>query len=119
MSTLFVSPRSRNAVTWFLSTHHLLRPRPRLSLRWFGLVHENTSQKEAVPYRKQLKDEAKQRRAAGERANRDTGRNKGRQLDHWELTVGIEIHAQLNTDRKLFSSEGNVELDGFDNTNAI
>lgn len=24
--------------------------------------------------------------------------------DRWELTVGIEIHAQLNTERKLFSS---------------
>ena len=27
--------------------------------------------------------------------------------DGWELTVGIEIHAQLNTSRKLFSRELN------------
>ncbi|KAJ8063721.1 hypothetical protein OCU04_007584 [Sclerotinia nivalis] len=42
--------------------------------------------------RKQLKDEG-------------TGRNieKLQSLDEWELTVGIEIHAQLNTERKLFS----------------
>ncbi|KAI9643527.1 hypothetical protein NHQ30_008146 [Ciborinia camelliae] len=42
--------------------------------------------------RKQLKDEG-------------TGRKteKLQSLDEWELTVGIEIHAQLNTERKLFS----------------
>lgn len=33
------------------------------------------------------------------------GRNtdKVESLDEWELTVGVEIHAQLNTERKLFS----------------
>ncbi|KAE8445542.1 hypothetical protein EG329_013306 [Mollisiaceae sp. DMI_Dod_QoI] len=55
----------------------------------------------AIPFRKQLKDEAKQRKAegAGKKAKKDNQR-----LDNWELTVGIEIHAQLNTPRKLFSS---------------
>lgn len=54
----------------------------------------------AVPFRKQLKDEAKKRKAEG------TGKSKkqnNQKLDDWELTVGIEIHAQLNTERKLFS----------------
>ncbi|CAL3968955.1 unnamed protein product [Diplocarpon coronariae] len=52
-----------------------------------------------VAYRKQLKDEAKKRKAEGGRkSNRDN-----QTLDNWELTVGIEIHAQLNTERKLFS----------------
>lgn len=60
---------------------------------------------ELTPLRKELKDVGKAARAA-ERAG-------GRGLDHavvdrdqvegWELTVGIEIHAQLNTARKLFS----------------
>lgn len=54
-----------------------------------------------TPLRKQLKDEAKVRRAAGPRgpaiATIQEDNNK------WELTVGIEIHAQLNTERKLFS----------------
>ncbi|KAL8771675.1 MAG: hypothetical protein Q9209_002866 [Squamulea sp. 1 TL-2023] len=58
-----------------------------------------------VPLRKQLKDEAKQRKhVAG--AN-DVGTSQSgidaTTLATWELTVGIEIHAQLNTERKLFS----------------
>lgn len=106
MSALFLSPRSRNAVPWPPPTHELFRPRLRLSLRCFGLSHDNDNalEKDIVPFRKQLKDEAKRRRAAGEKTSRDIGRNKARSLDRWELTVGIEIHAQLNTDRKLFSS---------------
>lgn len=119
MATPFFSPRRRNAIPWSLSTHELLGPRPRLSVRHFGLVHENTFQNETVSFRKQLKDEAKQRRAAGEKVNRDTCKNKARELDRWELTVGIEIHAQLNTDRKLFSSGCNVELDRSYNIDAI
>ncbi|KAG4025473.1 hypothetical protein MFRU_057g00160 [Monilinia fructicola] len=42
--------------------------------------------------RKQPKDE-------GTKSNAE----KLQSLDEWELTVGIEIHAQLNTERKLFS----------------
>lgn len=42
--------------------------------------------------RKQSKDEG---------SGRST--EKLQSLDEWELTVGIEIHAQLNTERKLFS----------------
>lgn len=58
-----------------------------------------------VPLRKQLKDEAKAKKAAA--FNKATGKapsaELGRRLKDWELTVGIEIHAQLNTARKLFS----------------
>ncbi|KAG4436493.1 hypothetical protein IFR05_008034 [Cadophora sp. M221] len=53
-----------------------------------------------IAYRKQLKDEAKTRKAeGGKKSNKDN-----QTLNEWELTVGIEIHAQLNTARKLFSS---------------
>ncbi|KFH48195.1 Glutamyl-tRNA(Gln) amidotransferase subunit B-like protein [Hapsidospora chrysogenum ATCC 11550] len=53
----------------------------------------------SVPLRKQWKDEAKQARKQGKKkANKDS-----QTVDGWELTVGIEIHAQLNTSRKLFS----------------
>lgn len=120
MSTQFFSPRSRNAISWPLSTHEILRPRPRLCARWCRLIHENTIQDESVPFRKQLKDEVKKLRAAGRKASRDTGSDRARGLDRWELTVGIEIHAQLNTDRKLFSSGWcNVGTDGFNTTNTI
>ena len=56
-----------------------------------------------VPFRKQLKDEAKQRRISGEGKSRRSKTNDPTNWN-WELTVGIEIHAQLNTGRKLFSS---------------
>lgn len=55
-----------------------------------------------VPFRKQFNDEAKQRRAVGKNAQKTKADVL---LEKWELTVGIEIHAQLNTERKLFSSQ--------------
>ncbi|KAI9929029.1 hypothetical protein ASPWEDRAFT_169135 [Aspergillus wentii DTO 134E9] len=52
-----------------------------------------------VPLRKQLKSEAKALKAhkRQRRESEEASRQK------WELTVGIEIHAQLNTESKLFS----------------
>lgn len=62
---------------------------------------DSVSADKAAPFRKQLKDEAKKRKAEKpqQKSNKDNQR-----LDDWQLTVGIEIHAQLNTPRKLFSS---------------
>lgn len=53
-----------------------------------------------VPLRKQLKDEAKKARAAGKKKKKNASNQV---VPGWELTVGIEIHAQLNTAKKLFS----------------
>ena len=56
-----------------------------------------------VPFRKQLKDEAKRKREA---QRLDSTRGDTRDADretNWKTTVGLEIHAQLNTERKLFS----------------
>ncbi|KND89396.1 Glutamyl-tRNA(Gln) amidotransferase subunit B, mitochondrial [Tolypocladium ophioglossoides CBS 100239] len=58
------------------------------------------SQGPAVPLRKQLKDKAKQAKKQGKKKSKADSQT----VDGWELTVGIEIHAQLNTSRKLFSS---------------
>ncbi|PMD42007.1 glutamyl-tRNA amidotransferas-like protein subunit B [Hyaloscypha variabilis F] len=74
--------------------------------RYHGTQVSNTSAgpgfpETTIPFRKQLKDEAKKRKAEG------TGKKSkqdNQKLDDWELTVGIEIHAQLNTARKLFSA---------------
>ena len=52
-----------------------------------------------VPLRKQLKQNAKALKA--EKRQRRESEEASRQK--WELTVGIEIHAQLNTENKLFS----------------
>lgn len=54
-----------------------------------------------IPLRKQLKEEAKALKAR-KREKKETEEASRR---GWELTVGIEIHAQLNTQSKLFSSK--------------
>ncbi|KAF2964499.1 hypothetical protein GQX73_g9052 [Xylaria multiplex] len=53
-----------------------------------------------VPLRKQLKDEAKKQKASGKKKKKNVNNQV---VEGWELTVGIEIHAQLNTAKKLFS----------------
>lgn len=55
---------------------------------------------QTVPLRKQLKYEVKKAKAQGKKKSK----GESQTVDGWELTVGIEIHAQLNTSRKLFSS---------------
>ncbi|KAI9722908.1 MAG: hypothetical protein M1812_001356 [Candelaria pacifica] len=68
-------------------------------------LHTETGAEPGVPLRKLLKDEAKQRRSAGgTQASKKTAKKLDLALlKKWELTVGIEIHAQLNTEHKLFS----------------
>ncbi|KAF1930333.1 uncharacterized protein M421DRAFT_418647 [Didymella exigua CBS 183.55] len=55
-----------------------------------------------TPFRKALKDAAKQQKKASKGGNKSKKPVDPR-LEKWELTVGIEIHAELNTARKLFS----------------
>ncbi|KAH0283184.1 Glutamyl-tRNA amidotransferase subunit B, mitochondrial [Aureobasidium namibiae CBS 147.97] len=57
----------------------------------------------AVPLRKQLKEEAKQRKKSAKAAGKGNHETNAL-LDKWELTVGIEVHAELNTAHKLFST---------------
>ena len=54
-----------------------------------------------VPLRKQLKQEAKALRS--HKKQRKETEEASRQ--EWELTVGVEIHAQLDTEAKLFSRQ--------------
>ncbi|KAL3435769.1 Glutamyl-tRNA amidotransferase subunit B, mitochondrial [Aspergillus tetrazonus] len=63
------------------------------------LQTSSTDTQERVPIRKQLKQEAKavKSRKRERREQEEASRHK------WELTVGVEIHAQLNTETKLFS----------------
>ncbi|PWY84530.1 glutamyl-tRNA amidotransferase subunit B [Aspergillus sclerotioniger CBS 115572] len=58
-----------------------------------------TESQDRVPLRKQLKQDAKAVKAR----KRQTRENEEASRQKWELTVGIEIHAQLNTESKLFS----------------
>jgi aspartyl-tRNA(Asn)/glutamyl-tRNA(Gln) amidotransferase subunit B len=72
------------------------------------VVNSGTTEDKTLPFRKQLKDEAKQRKAA-KRSTATKGSQFGAEVnDLWELTVGIEIHAQLNTAKKLFSAAANA-----------
>ncbi|EXJ89860.1 aspartyl-tRNA(Asn)/glutamyl-tRNA (Gln) amidotransferase subunit B [Capronia epimyces CBS 606.96] len=70
-----------------------------------------------APLRKELKDAAKAARKTSASAPSESPDI----LPDWELTVGIEIHAQLNAARKLFSSadtyptvEPNSHISAFD-----
>ena len=70
-----------------------------------------------VPFRKQLKDEAKRKRQAERSVGGDhSAGHRGKEeqasrLNKWKLTVGLEIHAQLNTERKLFSTAKASDID--------
>ncbi|KAJ5326626.1 uncharacterized protein N7506_009728 [Penicillium brevicompactum] len=52
-----------------------------------------------VPLRKQLKQQAKSLRSHKRQRKEDEEASR----QEWELTVGVEIHAQLDTEAKLFS----------------
>ena len=75
-----------------------------------GALQTDAVQANDVPFRKHLKDEAKRKRHAERNVKEDhhTSRRgkeeEALRLGKWKLTVGLEIHAQLNTERKLFST---------------
>ncbi|KAL1634815.1 hypothetical protein SLS58_010558 [Diplodia intermedia] len=70
-----------------------------------------------VGMKKQLKDEERRKKAeaGGKRAKKSKTNDKAKAadplLEKWELTVGIEIHAELNTARKLFSTAATSTAD--------
>lgn len=85
-------------------------PRPCIVAKWLQSRQLSTtplaSQQDSVPLRKHLKEEAKRKRAEIKASG--GGENAKAKLDprleKWELTVGIEVHAELNTACKLFSN---------------
>ncbi|KAJ4303394.1 hypothetical protein N0V90_002287 [Kalmusia sp. IMI 367209] len=59
-----------------------------------------------APFRKVLKDAAKKKKKDDREisgSSRKSPKSADSRLEKWELTVGIEIHAELNTAKKLFS----------------
>ncbi|PFH55799.1 hypothetical protein XA68_17607 [Ophiocordyceps unilateralis] len=95
-----------------LSSYGCLAPRPAVTrprlvgspvpfraLHAASQARTTPSQPPTVNLRKQLREEARRAKKEGSK-NRKT---ESQVVDGWELTVGIEIHAQLNTARKLFS----------------
>jgi hypothetical protein len=59
----------------------------------------NAASADRVPLRKQLKQEAKNLKAHKKHCKESEEASR----QQWELTVGVEIHAQLNAGAKLFS----------------
>ncbi|KAH8719473.1 GatB/GatE catalytic domain-containing protein [Phaeosphaeriaceae sp. PMI808] len=75
------------------------------SLRTLQTNSQVSTQNDA-PFRKVLKDAAKQQKKDKKNASEELQAFNVKpdpRLEKWELTVGIEIHAELNTARKLFS----------------
>ncbi|KAF2160586.1 hypothetical protein M409DRAFT_28972 [Zasmidium cellare ATCC 36951] len=93
-------------------------PRACIVAKWLrrrGLSTAPSAQPEAVPLRKHLKEEAKKKKAQ----NKSNGKvQEHSEPSKWELTVGIEIHAELNTACKLFSSAPASVEDGEDAANS-
>ena len=80
------------------------RPRACIVAKWLtsrGL----SSEPQSVTLRKHLKDEAKRKRADARSPNGNASKKASNPLlEKWELTVGIEVHAELSTACKLFST---------------
>ncbi|KAH8904710.1 hypothetical protein BR93DRAFT_1000598 [Coniochaeta sp. PMI_546] len=123
MARIPVSELSKYLLQGHIKRAGCLRARPHLS-RTFQtsakLDAVNSSQDATttnaappVPLRKQLKDQAKALKASGKKKK---AKADNQTVPGWELTVGIEIHAQLNTPRKLFSSAA-TSFDDAPNTN--
>lgn len=93
-----------------------IRPTIRKLFRSTQRTSYTTQVAGSVALRKQLKDEAKVKRAAGSTSTSPYPPSIQQTLKDWELTVGIEIHAQLNTARKLFSREYTVQFRRFELT---
>ena len=85
------------------------KPRACFLAKWLqirGLTTSSPQPPVAVPLRKHLKAEAKSKKAEARSSGsspRTSSDISSALLSKWELTVGIEIHAELNTAHKLFS----------------
>jgi aspartyl-tRNA(Asn)/glutamyl-tRNA(Gln) amidotransferase subunit B len=110
MTTLPIRPAQLRCFSGLTGRLYTTRSTPRACYitKWHssrGLTTASNPTADAVPLRKHLKDEAKRKKAEAKASN---GANKKQKIDprleKWELTVGIEVHAELNTACKLFSS---------------
>ena len=101
LSTRYSALRVGSSVKYFLHSFPWVNPIYAFSSK-IRYLHDATSS--PVPFRKQFRDEQRKRKLEGQAQSPSNGSIGGKAVD-WELTVGIEIHAQLNTDLKLFSGK--------------
>ena len=87
---------------------HFSNPSITLLKQSSGWFTSNTRRALDEPLRKQLKDAKRQDRLEGRLGRPESRRSRlptaPDKESQWRLTIGIEIHAQLNTTQKLFSS---------------
>ena len=76
---------------------------PTILARRRGFHGTSHRQQDIAPLRKELKDAGRAARASRVEELNTLSAWDDEEIDGWELTVGIEIHAQLNSIRKLFS----------------
>ena len=93
-------PNSGAVRILYRTIHRPLRPLA-IPSKFLFSRNSQTAPADRIPLRKQLKQEAKTLRA--QKKQRKEREEASRQ--EWELTVGVEIHAQLDTAAKLFSSK--------------
>ena len=98
-----VAPRTSTCLRKTGHYQHFWRHGPGATYLGSRALQQEAFPADTIPFRKRLKDEAKQKRAAGQVVSRAARRVTTSKLEAWELTVGLEVHAQLNTERKLFS----------------
>ncbi|KXL47788.1 hypothetical protein M433DRAFT_131778 [Acidomyces richmondensis BFW] len=83
-------------------------PRACIVSKWLSTRNITTNApvlpQQAIPFRKHLKDEAKRKKAEAKHDSPNKRARSDPRLEKWNLTVGIEIHAELNAPCKLFSS---------------
>jgi aspartyl-tRNA(Asn)/glutamyl-tRNA(Gln) amidotransferase subunit B len=113
----YMKPFQRRASHWICLPCRRRSPGPGAALRlclgdprarW---LRTESGQARLEPLRKQLKDEAKARRVAQKQDPLRASQHQDQRAQKWELTVGIEIHAQLNAPKKLFSAATTLALD--------
>ncbi|KAL8832968.1 MAG: hypothetical protein Q9170_004604 [Blastenia crenularia] len=100
-----VTPINPLKATVSIFRYNVVDPSIGQGCRATRLLHDGTLPADTVPFRKFLKDEAKQRKLNAKPIETSKA---GKPIDNaeisrWELTVGLEIHAQLNSQNKLFS----------------
>ena len=66
-------------------------------------LHGDILDSDPVPFRKRLKDQHKKDRQSQVNGHERSVLKNSPNLNAWRLTIGLEIHAQLNTQHKLFS----------------
>ena len=118
MTALPVRPTQLRCLSGLTARLYAPRSAPRACYitKWHssrGLTTAANASPDAVPLRKHLKDEAKRKKAEAKASNSGNKEQKtDPRLKKWELTVGIEVHAELNTACKLFSSAPTASTEG-------